>query len=238
MVGEIHLDQFEVSHTKDDILWQGEQEDQVEEKLFDACCEYREFAKGYRKGKDDQRGPSEVETKVAIEELERELLSPEIIDQISIEIVPPKEAVAQAVGKIIQSVIRKRAETFRAEIGEVTVKLYINGDMSPNDPYVTVEATKQSEVLVIVNTARPHWSQLKGSEGVLNYLRHCTYDAIAEWQARRKASDLDTDTIKLLKDKLLRLSLKIEEHEENISSANLEYDNIQAEQLEIGFLPE
>jgi hypothetical protein len=44
------------------------------------------------------------------------------------------------------------------------------------------------------------------------YLRHCTYDGVAEWQARSKASRIDPDTIKLLKDKLLRVPFEIEKH--------------------------
>lgn len=40
------------------------------------------------------------------------------------------------------------------------------------------------------------------------------YDAIAEWQARKKTSRIDPDTIKLLKDQLLRVSLEIERHAE------------------------
>src|SRR5690606_20098608 len=37
LVGEIHLDHFEVSHTKDDILWLGDQEENVEKKLLASC---------------------------------------------------------------------------------------------------------------------------------------------------------------------------------------------------------
>ena len=55
--------------------------------------------------------------------------------------------------------------------------------------------------MIIVNTQHPHWTQLSGSEGVLNYLRHCTYDGVAEWQARRMSASLDPDTIKVLKDR-------------------------------------
>ena len=84
--------------------------------------------------------------------------------------------------------------------------------MLPNDPYLTLDARNNTEVIVIVNQAHPHWSQLKGSEGVLNYLRHCTYDGISEWQCWSKASRIDSDTIKLLKDKLLRIPLEIERH--------------------------
>jgi hypothetical protein len=67
--------------------------------------------------------------------------------------------------------------------------------------------------MVIINTQHPHWLQLEGSRGVLNYLRHCTFDAIAEWQARHKASNVDPDTITILKDKLLRRPLEIEMHQ-------------------------
>ena len=38
------------------------------------------------------------------------------------------------------------------------------------------------------------------------------YDGLAEWQARRRQANLDPDTIKLLKDSLLRLSGEIEAH--------------------------
>ena len=34
LIGEIHLDDFIVSHTKDDILWLGNQEEAVEEGLL------------------------------------------------------------------------------------------------------------------------------------------------------------------------------------------------------------
>src|SRR5690606_2914959 len=67
LVGEIHLDGFEVSHTKDDILWLGTQEDEVEELLERYCGDFAQFAQQYRKTADDERGPSEQETNVAID---------------------------------------------------------------------------------------------------------------------------------------------------------------------------
>ncbi len=213
LIGEIHLDDFIVSHTKDDILWLGNQEEAVEEGLLKCCSDYKEAAKEYRKFKDDERGPSSTETDAAIDELKRELESPEMVDQISIEMIPAAESVDRTFEKIAQSVVSTRDATFIAVVGPVIVKIYISNDMSPNDPYVTVDSTELEEILVVINTVHPHWSQLKGSEGVLNYLRHCTYDAIAEWQARSKASRIDPNTIKLLKDQLLRVPFKMDEHE-------------------------
>lgn len=212
LVGEIHLNEFDVSHTKDDILWLGDQEEGVEEKLQEYCGDYRDFAQQYRKRGDDSRGPSQVETDAALDEFKRELDSPEIVDTIEIEQVPPQKAVEQAVHTITQSVVESREETLKAKVGELTVRLFTVGDMSPNDPYVTVDARRANEVVIVINQVHPHWGQLKGSDGVLNYLRHCTYDGIAEWQARAKASRLDPDTIKLLKDKLLRVPFDMEKH--------------------------
>jgi hypothetical protein len=212
LIGEIHLNEFDVSHTKDDILWLGEQEEQVEAGLQEHCGDYRDIAQEYRKYRDDSRRPSEIETATAIDEFKRELTSPEIVDLIEIEQVPPEEAVVQSVKQITESVVSTRPDTFTGKIGQLTVRLFVVTDMSPNDPYVTVDATRAEEVIVIINQAHPHWAQLKGSEGVLNYIRHCTYDGIAEWQARSKASRIDPDTIKLLKDKLLRVPFEIEKH--------------------------
>lgn len=167
LVGEVHLDGFDVSHTKDDILWLGDEQDVVEDKLSEHCSDYREIAKWRRKRSDDERGPSTVETDAAIDELKKELESPEMVDQISIDVVPPKEAVDESLGKIKESV-RQSPPSSLVHVGELIVKLYVSSDMSPNDPYVVTEAA--DEVMVIVNQSHPHWSQIKGSEGVLNYL--------------------------------------------------------------------
>ncbi len=51
------------------------------------------------------------------------------------------------------------------------------------------------------------------SQDILNYLRHCTYDGLSEWKARQKASRIDPDTIRILKDGFLRLPMKMEEHQ-------------------------
>jgi hypothetical protein len=214
LVGEIHLNEFDVSHTKDDILWLGNQEEGVEEKLLEHCGGYRDFAQQYRKRGDDSRGPSQIETDAALDEFKRELDSPEMVDLIEIEQVPPQKAVEQAVHNITNSVIETREETLKAKVGDLMVRLFTVGDMSPNDPYVTVDARKSDEVIIVINQVHPHWSQLKGSDGVLNYLRHCTYDGIAEWQARDKKASIDPDTIKILKDKLLRVPFEMERHGE------------------------
>ena len=213
LIGEIHLDEFDVSHTKDDILWLGEQEEQVQDKLRECCTDYKEIANRYRRSKDDSRGPSSLETTAAIDELKQELTSSEMGDAVKITVIPPQEAVEESTKSIASSIVKIQQAVFKAKIGGMPLRLFVVSEMSPNDPYLTLDARNKTEVIVIVNQAHPHWSQLKGSEGVLNYLRHCIYDGIAEWQSWSKASRIDTDTIRLLKDRLLRVPLEIEKHE-------------------------
>src|SRR5207253_658559 len=55
ITGEINLDMFEVSHTKDDILWQGDEEDQVQAKLKDESADFINIARPPRKGSKDSR---------------------------------------------------------------------------------------------------------------------------------------------------------------------------------------
>lgn len=217
LTGEIHLDRFEVSHTKDDILWFGEEEEEVQRQLKNICGDYAEVAKNYRKRGDDDRGPTPVETKAAVDELERELGSAEIEDFVTIEVVPPPEAIEQALLPL-KKAVGERQPTFRARAAHLEILGFLVGDGSVHEPYVVVDSTSDTRVMVIININHPHWLQLKGSDGVLNYLRHCTFDGIAEWQARRRSASLDPDTIKILKDRLLRLPFEIEMHQSHDAS--------------------
>ena len=210
LVGEIYLDDFDVSHTKDDILWYGDDQEEVEKLLAQECADYVAVARRPRKQDDDVNGPTDLEVQTAIADLQEELSSPEFRDLFTLEEVPPPEAVSYALQPLRQTASNSEPD-FHAKLQSVAFEIFgfLMNDASPNDPYVVVEATGESRVMIIVNIQHPHWSQLSGPEGVLNYLRHCTYDGVAEWQARRKSASLDPDTIKILKDRMLRLSLEI-----------------------------
>src|SRR5947209_1888551 len=151
LVGEIHVDEFDVSHTKDDILWLGDEEEKVEAGLKKYCGGYREVAKIPRKNRDDSRKPTEIETAAAIDEFTQELASHEMADSLQVEPVPPQEVVEEAAKSIANSIVRTREETFTGKVGSLTVRLFVVSDMSPNDPYVTLDARQETEVIVIIN---------------------------------------------------------------------------------------
>jgi hypothetical protein len=140
-----------------------------------------------------------------------------MVDQINITVIPSKEAIGASNEKIITSVVDTRSATLQGIIASnppITWKIFLEG-MSPNDPYVVSDSAKENEITVVVNRNHPYWNtQLSGTESVRDYLRQCIYDSVAEWQARAKASTIDPDTVKLLKDHLLRVPLSMESHAE------------------------
>ena len=215
LVGEIHLDGFDVSHTKDDILWGADQEELVEEKLKASLghliAESRQFRK---RDVSLDHGPSDGDVDKAVSVFQEELQSNEMIEQIKFEDVPEPKMLQVSSKHISGQVVSREKPVINAKLGRFTVNVYIVHDLSPNDPYVILETAQVEDVTIIINFAHPYVrTQIEGESGVLNYLRHCIYDAVAEAKARSINRTLDPDTIKLFKDTLLRVPFQILEGE-------------------------
>lgn len=211
LVGEINLDGFDVSHTKDDIQWQGNQEEDVETKLASELNNLISTARTFRKGQDLGGGPSDGEVDAAVSVLEEELQSEEMINNVMFEDVPDEEMLQISLNSISGQVKKSQQPTINAKVGSYSVIVYLVHDLSPNDPYVVLDSAAETEVVIIVNMSHPHVkSQIHGEDGVLNYLRHCVYDGMAEAKARMK-KQLSPETIKILKDGLLRVSFNIDQ---------------------------
>jgi hypothetical protein len=107
-------------------------------------------------------------------------------------------------------VVGKFKPNLKTKINQTTVSVYLVKDMSPNDPYVIIESTTiETSVIVIINLAHPHWSQLTKSESILNFIRHCTYDGVSESKAFFMTGKIEPDTVKLIKDNLLRIPMTL-----------------------------
>ena len=215
LVGEIHLNGFDVSHTKDDILWAANQEEDVEVKLKASLNHIITEARQYRKRETlDEGGPSDGDVDKGTSLFQEELQSNEMVEQIEFEDVPDIEVIQASSKHISNQVISREKPVISAKLGRFNVSVYYARDLSPNDPYVVVETTTIEDITVIINFVHPYVrTQVEGEMGVLNYLRQCIYDAVAEAKARSINRPLDPDTIKLFKDQLLRVSFQILESE-------------------------
>jgi len=209
LVGEVHFDDFDVTHTKDNILFVGDEEEKVELEIKERIRDLMSSANTARRGA-DERGPSFPQIRRAVQEIQDELLSPELADIVTIEPAPNESAVRLALAPLLTKATGTPPD-FTAQINGLYVAGYLTRDSSVNDPYLAVEATTPSRLQVVVNMNHPHISQLDAN-GFLDHLRHCVYDGIAEWLAKHKSATIDPDTIKYLKDRLLRLSFEMEIH--------------------------
>jgi hypothetical protein len=213
LLGEIHLDEFEVTHTKDNIQWYGDDEEKVEQELEKEIANLISVARKPWKDQPDVRRPSEGEIDLAIAGLREELLSPEMIDKITITVLPPEDDVKESLRRIADPVKAHRLPDIQVKLDKLEVWVYIVGsDFGPLDPYVVCESGTNDKVIVIINMQHPHVSHIEGEQGLINYFRDCVYDAVAEWQAQRLRARLDPNTIKMLKDQLLRVSFQMEQH--------------------------
>ena len=215
LLGEIHLDDFEVTHTKDNIQWYGDDEEQVEKELESQIANLFHVAKTPWKDQTDDRGPSAGDVDIAISGLREELLSPEMVDKIAITVLPEEQDITQNLERISEPVKSTRQPDIRVTLDQIEVWVYVigdNRDMGPNDPYVVCESGQNDKIIVIINLQHPHVRNIEGEQALINYFRHCVYDAVAEWQAQRLRSRLDSNTVKTLKDQLLRVSFQMEQH--------------------------
>ena len=208
LVGEVNLEDFEVSHTKDEINWDGLEEELVEKKLHKECKSFMDTARKARRGQPVDHGPSEVHVDAAVRTLEEELSTREFIEALKLEaMLPPLEQIEASK----QHVVRNASTvdpTFVVTLNDMTIKVYIDTIGSPNDPYFVNEDIDEENLTIVVNKQHPHWRMLEGENAVTNYLRHCVYDGVAEHSAARK-NRLESDTVKMLKDIYLRISFNI-----------------------------
>lgn len=214
VVGELFLDDFEVSHTKDQIVWLGNEYEEVEEKLGIACEAAMSMARTLR-FKDLVDKKLDVVNEAAAE-FKRELQSNEIRNFMNTVSPPPEAVLMKVVHKhIVQSAEKVDAdidENIEVELGKLRIRVYFIR-VSEFDPYVAIEINTKADVLdVVVNAIHPHVQEMTTSETLTNYVRHCVYDGVAEWQALKMLGDIQPYTVKTLKDGLLRLPFQMKQN--------------------------
>lgn len=229
LIGEIHLDDFEVSHTKDQIIWSGDEEELVNDALWKECSEYRGIAQQHRKATDDPRGPSQAAVDTAISQMEAELRSSQIEHWATADLLLTTKLIEKSKETYVSSVIGKIPVTFKAQIAEDLLVRGFVEEISVYEPYLAIDHPSKGRVDVIINKSHPHWKQLSNAAGVLNFLRHCVYDGIAEYKARTALIPIRPDTITAIKDKLLRIPFEIEQdaHDASIDDDVVDVDSEQ-----------
>ena len=224
LTGEIELDQFDVSHTKDAILFRDNEQDELEKYLVDLTKEYKMYASRKRNVESGFSGWTREKVTEMVQTISKELVTDEIKDAIE-DLLPPLDA--------ILAINKKQVESIRDEEQIVTIELLPTlkiivslQERSENDPYLTIDTSADPNAInIIINNLHPYYAEIDSADAKEECLRQYLYDAIAEYQVARSQSTLNQDAIRRKKNSLLQAKCI---RKENIAKAiqSVEYEAI------------
>jgi Histidine kinase-, DNA gyrase B-, and HSP90-like ATPase len=202
LMGIIELDPtFNVSHTKDAVLYAGNEEEELEDYLFKLTKDYREFASRRRGG---ERDPIKREKfKEMVADLKSEFVNDELRDVINTSVLPPLEMIIANNAKQAESVTDEEKVGSWQITAELQVNIWIQ-DKSENDPYVVRYAGADKGVIhIIVNRIHPYYAARPTVEAIYECIRQYIYDAVAEYRVAQMIK-VTPDSVRRMKDALLR----------------------------------
>lgn len=210
LVGELNLDDPKVivSHTKDAILWTDDQEESIAsfiKKIADDNDIIRMAKRSYSND-DSER----VKRETAIAAFRDLAANKDFIDKLALVEAPNKEyAKTRNTYAIDQT--RQMEPDFEINIEQLGKKIFVKLlDLSPSDPYYAYEITEQGDLITIINTQHLGYAYAQTSENpAFLYFLHCALDSFAEWRCQALINDLVPESIKEIKDQILKYRAEI-----------------------------
>ncbi|MDP3462072.1 MAG: hypothetical protein Q8S18_04710, partial [Bacteroidales bacterium] len=212
VVGELFLNQFSVSHTKDKIVWEDDEENLLDIKLGEFCKEAKEMALTLRFNKEPNNYLAKFKEE-AVFIIDSELKSSEIANFIKTIQPYPEKIIATSFSKSSKAVTEDNHPAIEVNIGSDGDKIHVLvfiSEKSEFEPYVLTETTiEDNKVIVIINLLHPHVQEMSSADTLTNFMRHSIYDGVAEWKAIKLRGAIQPHTVKFLKDGLLRIPFEI-----------------------------
>ena len=217
LVGEIHLDQFGISHTKDGIYWRTGEEEKVGTMLKQELDDLIEQAKIPYKNQGAGSKEQKKTFEKAAQDLETEIKDIEnhLQKEISlVEVEPPvtKNEQDEINATIVNQAANKGSAEWRINLSQYSVELYLENNGIDKPYYVnSISDEKNTTVFVVVNLDHPFYEGNDLETANLN-LRHAVMDAISEYTAGR-IDRSDHTLVNYMKDRFLRLEWKAEQNQ-------------------------
>jgi hypothetical protein len=203
LTGVLQLDGFAVSHTKDAVLFEGDEEDTVEQFLVKETKAYADYAQS-RRGTGRGQKWSKEQVRDLVNSMRDEFTSSEIKDALNNAALPPPETLAA------NSQQQMRSLTAEDEIGrleilpDMSVVISVK-EASEWEPHVTFVPGAEAGVLhVIINGLHPYYQTLEAKDSIHECVQQYIFDAVAEFKAGKLVSRVNPDSVRRLKNDLLR----------------------------------
>jgi hypothetical protein len=210
LMGVLELDDFEVSHTKDAIVYQDNEEDELEQFLEAETKDFRDYA-AKRRG---ARGTpwSREKVKDLLESLKPEFQSDEMKDALTTAVLPPLETIQRNNQQQLETLTPEDKVAEYDVLPELRVIVSVQ-EKSEYEPYVTFVPGAQNNVLhVIINGLHPYYCDIESTDAINECISQYIYDAIGEYRVTKLQGRVNPDTVRRLKDNLLRVKTFVVEN--------------------------
>lgn len=203
LTGVLMLDGFGVSHTKDKVLFEGDEEERLEKFLVNETKDYVEYAKSRRS---TGRGAkwSRDQVRDLVKDMQSEFTSPEMKDALNNAVLPPL-AVITANNQQQLHTLTAEDEIGRLEILPDLKVIISVKEISSYEPHVVFVPGAQTDVLhVIINGLHPYYQTLEAKDAIAECVQQYIFDAVAEFKTSKLTARVNPDSVRNLKNSLLR----------------------------------
>jgi hypothetical protein len=213
LAGEIHLDGFDVTHTKDNIKWSGQQEEILTQKLSETYNDYKKEASKFKRNKESPADytPTEIDEAIDIvTDITNSAPFVDAVQQIPVSINKDPKVTDNIYIPEIQKTVAENRATFECPIGGVTVRVFLKQN-SAAEIYLDYETGAAGDVInMTINLSHPYLAASKPH--LEQYILGCIYDAVAEYFCNKQTSVIHARTIREIKNNLMKTSIKLAEN--------------------------
>lgn len=206
LFGLLHMDGFDVSHTKDQILISDDDSEELEKILYGKLKELRAMALQSRNTIEKIFDSSQIQE--LINSFKDFFEDHRLVEIIKENIVPSKAEIVEQNQNVINYAVQKIQNPIKVSIGNLlNVTVYVTENSSVYNPYVIWQPSRNSDVLIVINALHPFYQNINNEVSMKMYLINVIIDGLAEWKSIH-LEQIDSETIKFLKDRMLRTQLK------------------------------
>lgn len=211
LTGELNLDEkFGVSHTKDQILFEDDEEDLLDKALLERLADYKKESNVPHKSRGEKSTDNNFDFESAVKVVIENLKSDSFKDVLLNKTILPEKVIIQSNDETLKRLLKAQHKNFTFVLDGISIIVVLSENSSPYDPYLIVRPLgKEKQINILLNINHPYWMELADNNSRFNFLLSCIYDGVSEWKAGFLLKRLDNDTIKSIKDSLLRLELKM-----------------------------
>jgi len=202
LTGLLNMEGFSVSHTKDTILYDYDEEDQLEDELDKLTKDFRVFVRR-PKAEEGQLWTREKVRDIA-ETLAKEFTSSEVTDALMQAVLPPLESIIASNNRQVASLKPdEELVKFPMPLG-LTLSISLQ-EKSEHDPYVTIESGAEPGLIhIIINRLHVYYSSLESPDAISECMRQYIYDALSEYKVTHQSAPMAPANVRRVKDQLLK----------------------------------